>query len=121
MIRYRLQCRDEHEFEAWFRNSATYERQVRRGDVVCPECGAAEVSKAMMAPGLATRTGDTKEPVPSVAPETAKRALMQRGLLALMRDLRRQVEQHAEDVGPRFAEEARKIHYEEVEARGIYG
>ena len=121
MIRYRLQCQSGHEFEAWFRSSAGYDRQARRGEIACPECNVTKVSKAIMAPGLATRAegpADTKSMVPQ---EAAKRAEVQREFLALMRKVRHEVESHAEYVGPNFAEEARKIHYDEVEQRGIYG
>jgi hypothetical protein len=121
MIRYRLQCRDGHEFEAWFRSSSSYDRQVRRGQIACPECNVTKVSKAIMAPGLATRSAETAESNPANAPEGAKHAEARREFLALMRKVRREVETHAEYVGPNFAEEARKIHYEEVEQRGIYG
>lgn len=121
MIRYRLQCRDGHEFEAWFRSSSSYDRQARRGQIVCPVCNVTKVSKAIMAPGLATRSADAAEANPSSAPQRAKQAEARRELLALMRKVRREVETHAEYVGPNFAEEARKIHYEEVEQRGIYG
>jgi hypothetical protein len=74
-----------------------------------------------MAPGLSARTDDRGDAKPAVTPEAAKRAEAQREFLALMRKVRREVENRAEYVGPNFAEEARKIHYEEVEQRGIYG
>jgi hypothetical protein len=121
MIRYRLQCRDGHEFEGWFRSSTSYDRQARRGQIACPECNVTEVSKAIMAPGLATRSAEAVEANSTSAPDGAKHAEARRELLALMRKVRREVEAHAEYVGPNFAEEARKIHYEEVEQRGIYG
>jgi hypothetical protein len=120
MIRYRLQCRNGHEFEAWFRSSAGYDRQARRGEIACPACNATKVSKAIMAPGLASRA-EEPDAGTSGAAEAAKGAVARRELLALMRKVRHEVEQNAEYVGPRFAEEARKIHYDEVEQRGIYG
>lgn len=135
MIRYRLQCEEGHEFEAWFRNSGAYDAQARRGAIVCPDCGATKVDKAIMAPGISTRTrapeATQKEPTPepkpepktaAVAnPEAVKRAEVQKELLALMRHVRREVEKNADYVGPNFAAEARKIHYEEAPKRGIYG
>ena len=119
MIKYRLQCKKKHEFEGWFSDSATYETQAKRGLVACPDCGSTKVSKAMMAPSVATRSRDS-EPVQH-SRDDAKRLAVQREMLDLMRKVRKQVEENAEYVGPRFAEEARKIHYEETEARGIYG
>jgi hypothetical protein len=120
MIRYRLQCNEGHEFEAWFKNSGAYDEQSERGQVLCPDCGSAKVSKAPMAPRIATRK---EKPADAVAadPAAAKHAEAQRKILALMRKLRAHVEQNAEYVGPRFAEEARKMHFNEIETRSIYG
>lgn len=132
MIRYRLQCKDGHEFEAWFRASADYDRQVKRREVTCPSCGTSKVSKALMAPQIApsrSRARAAEQVVPAAAAvegaqamsEEARRAEMQRQFLTLMQQVRREVEKKADYVGDRFAEEARKIHYEEAEPRGIYG
>lgn len=134
MIRYRLVCHKKHEFESWFGSSSAYDRLAKKGQVECPDCGSKKVSKAMMSPGVATR-GRSKEsrevavpveqtpavapPVPS--PELVQRAQMQRQFLDLMRQVRAEVEQKAEYVGPKFADEARKIHHKEAEARGIWG
>src|SRR6266446_6704233 len=52
MIRYTLVCNERHEFESWFTNSATYDKQAKRGLVTCPLCGSAKVEKALMAPRL---------------------------------------------------------------------
>jgi hypothetical protein len=116
MIRYSLVCKDGHEFEGWFQNSAAFDSQASRGLVECPHCGVAAVSKAMMAPAVTTRA--EAAPAPAAAPQEAERAQQ---MYALMRKLRDAVEAKAEYVGPRFAEEARKIHYEETPERGIYG
>jgi len=136
MIRYRLRCEGGHEFEGWFRNSATYDRQARRREIACPDCGATKVGKAIMAPGISTRSQERAVPkkdtapaeatpesatTPLANPEAVKRAHAQKELIALMRHVRREVEKSAEYVGPNFASEARKIHYEEAPARGIYG
>jgi hypothetical protein len=120
MIRYRLQCNKGHEFEAWFNNSGAFDRQAQRGHVLCPDCGSAKVSKALMAPNITT---GKSEAAPVIAPnaEAAKQAETRRKILALIRQVRAHVEQNAEYVGPRFAEEARKMHLHEIEARGIYG
>lgn len=120
MIRYRLQCDKDHQFEAWFKGSADYERQVKRKLVTCPECGSAKVEKALMAPNVSTSRSKSAELTVANAEATAG-AEKTRELLDLMRRLRAEVEKNAEFVGPRFAEEARKMHYEEVEKRGIYG
>lgn len=125
MIRYRLQCNDGHEFEGWFRASADYDRQIKRREVSCPECGSAKVSKALMAPQIATSRKRANEPAPGQAaeptPEQARQAAMRQQFVALMREVRREVEKNADYVGDRFADEARKIHHKEAEPRGIYG
>jgi hypothetical protein len=110
MILFKLRCAGEHEFEAWFRDGAAYERQAARGLIACPDCGDTSVEKAPMAPRLA-RSGPTKE-APPPSPDQLRRMLQQ---------LRRHIESNCDYVGKRFADEARRIHRGEVEARGIYG
>ena len=123
MILYQLSCSDGHEFEAWFRDGAAYDSQSASGDVACPFCGDTHVSKAPMAPRLATRKG--KEPARSPEPEkenpeSRARKVAEQILRAVNR-FRTQVEENCDYVGDNFAEEARKIHYGETEKRGIYG
>ncbi len=112
MIVYDLKCAEGHQFEAWFRDSAAYEAQVEANDVTCPICGSAKVQKALMAPNLAR--GEPKTP----APQADERAVQMRQALS---ELRNQVESNCDYVGPRFPEEARRIHYGEADPRGIYG
>jgi hypothetical protein len=127
MIRYRLQCAAKHEFEGWFRNADAFDRQAKRNLVVCPNCGSTEVAKALMAPSVVTskpraaRKTPTAVPAPQSATPQRVANSGQRELLQMMRKLRDEVIAKSEYVGPRFAEEARKIHNEEVEERGIYG
>lgn len=118
MIRYALRCEKEHEFEAWFRSSTEYDRLAAAGANACPLCASTETTKAMMAPSVA-RT-DKAEPSGKVS-LAATRDPKQKAMLEAIKDLRRQVTENAEYVGDRFPEEARKIHYNETEARGIYG
>jgi hypothetical protein len=119
MIRYDLQCEHEHEFDGWFRDSATYDAQVARGEVPCPVCGSRRIEKQLMAPGIPMKANRREEPArQSFAALQDPRA---KALAEMVRKLRQHVEQHADYVGERFPEEARRIHYEEVEPRGIYG
>lgn len=125
MIRYRLRCNAEHEFEAWFQNSSAFEKQAESGLLSCPGCGSSEVARALMAPAL---QGTHKEsaPVPAeISPEQKQVAIQaQTQALALKQQLltlRRKIEQNFDNVGDRFAEEARKIHYGDSDVRGIYG
>jgi hypothetical protein len=115
MIKYRLACDGGHEFEGWFKSGAAYDTQAAEGHISCPHCGSLAVAKAIMAPNVATRTDHAS------APGASKEAKAAEQVRALMRHLRAAVEEKADYVGPRFAEEARKIHYEESEARGVYG
>jgi hypothetical protein len=120
MIRYDLICAQGHAFDAWFRDSAAYDEQAARGHVACVVCGVTQVEKQIMAPAIAAKShrASDEPKVPVFSGPADPRARM---ALALMRELRQKVEATAEYVGPRFAEEARKIHYEEAEKRGIYG
>ena len=135
MILFTLRCGKGHEIEAWFRDNAAYERQHARGEIACPKCGSRTVAKAPMAPRLARSRGD-KEPVAradaapksrkDAAPALAQTATPERPPTAAevrraLQQLRRYVETHSEHVGPRFAEEARKIHRGEAQERSIYG
>src|SRR5262245_22864827 len=137
MIRYRLKCEKRHEFEAWFSDSAAFDRQAKRGQVSCPRCGTTRVEKALMKPSIAKggrrkRVEKSPEPAPPQSapapPQSAPQAqpethrLAAHGELAVaMRKLRTEIEAKSEYVGPRFPDEARKIHYEEAPARGIHG
>jgi hypothetical protein len=116
MIKYRLACNEGHEFEGWFQNSAAYSEQELCGQISCPHCGAMTVSKAIMAPRVATRAAPAKT---TIAVSQGADAEGQR--YELMRRLRAEIEAKAEYVGSRFAEEARKIHAEESPERSIYG
>jgi hypothetical protein len=123
MIRYRLKCEKRHEFEGWFASSSAFDKQARRGQVTCPRCGTHKVEKALMTPGIAKgakRKRAQKNQAPP-AQQELHRLAAHGELAAAMRKLRAEVEAKSEYVGERFSEEARKIHYEETPARGIYG
>ncbi len=114
MIRYRLSCDQNHEFEAWFRNSDAYDEQRTEDQVACPQCGSVEITKTLMTPGIPSKSNSTSTEETGTVSEAEAMA-------TLARKLRSHVEENADYVGDRFAEEARKIHYEETEPRGIYG
>lgn len=139
MIRYQLRCDSDHNFEIWFKNAAAYDEQLAAGELACPLCGSDKVVKAIMAPNVSPRTkakgamtgnaSEASSPPPAGTPApggakampVAESFAMHRELTEAMRKIRREVEANAEYVGPRFADEARKIHEEESEPRGIYG
>ena len=128
MIRYSLVCEAGHGFESWFPSSDSFDEQAARGLVACPICDSARVTKGLMAPSLArTDRAASARPVEETAPVPAPSAPLpmiaepERQIRDMLRALRERVVASAEHVGPRFAEEARKIHYGETEDRAIYG
>jgi len=118
MIRYSLNCNRGHGFEAWFSNSAAFDDQVAKGQAQCPICGSTAIAKAPMAPAIAKR--DAAHPAAAAMPAT-EQAMIPAEIINALRRLRRAVETNYENVGERFVEEARRIHFNEVEPRGIYG
>jgi hypothetical protein len=127
MIRYSLTCERAHGFESWFPNSEAFDAQVSRGLVTCPACGSSKVEKAIMAPALGagakSKRGKRGAPVssqPVPAEEKAPVAMVS----AEEREFRKKLTElpkNSDYVGTRFPEEARKMHYGEIEHRSIYG
>jgi hypothetical protein len=131
MILFTLRCASDHEFEAWFRDNAAYDRQHARKLITCPDCGSNEVEKAPMAPRV-RRARPQAAPAPVPAPvhapvhskagaKTASLPENAAQMRRMLQALRRQVETNCDYVGDRFADEARRIHRGEADARGIYG
>ncbi len=127
MIRYALRCERGHEFESWFQSSSAYDTQHKRGLVACPVCESTKVDKAIMAPRIA-RKGKSKsapEPVTASTEDSASTSLVmapqERELVAKLRELRDHVLKSADNVGKKFPDEARKMHYGDIEHRAIYG
>ncbi|WP_455873966.1 DUF1178 family protein [Rhizobium yanglingense] len=114
MIRYSLSCENAHEFEAWFSESADFDRQVASGYLTCPVCNSTSISKALMAPSVSTAR--KKDETKTLAMDTARRDAFEKLKAAVAH-----IKANAEDVGAQFPEEARKIHYGEADARGIIG
>ncbi|WP_046864245.1 DUF1178 family protein [Microvirga massiliensis] len=118
MIKYSLACESGHEFESWFPSSDAFETQRKRGFVSCPVCQSTKVEKQIMAPSVAR-----KDRAAPQAPNRPMAVLSEQEveLRKMLRALRDHVEKHAENVGDRFAEEARSMHLGEIEHRSIYG
>ncbi len=116
MIRFSLSCSEGHAFEGWFANSDAFEAQKGARSISCPRCGDLDVDKALMAPAVATAR---KKEAVAVAAHTGTPA--EPDMVAMLRKLRNHLTENADYVGGRFAEEARRIHYDEVDKRGIYG
>jgi hypothetical protein len=114
LIRYSLCCEKAHEFEGWFSQSADFDRQKEAGYLTCPVCGSGDVSKVLMAP--AVTTARQKEDTQALAVSAAQKQAMSK-----LKEAIQEIRASSEDVGEKFPEEARKIHYGEAEARGIIG
>jgi hypothetical protein len=133
MIHYNLRCAKGHAFESWFQSSSAYEAQEKRELVSCPVCGSTKVERAIMAPRIVSKKGrDTKPsdqlPVPALAadvipPSSPTPLLMAQEveLRAKLRELRDHIVKNADNVGEKFPNEARKMHYGDIEHRPIYG
>ena len=106
MIAYALRCHKGHEFDGWFRDSAAFDQQCRGGHLSCPSCNSVRIEKAIMAPAVSGTKNRT---------ETAAQ------MRQFATGLRKYVQENADYVGPKFAEEARRIHYGETPERHIYG
>jgi hypothetical protein len=113
VIQYSLVCENGHQFDAWFKNAHAYDEQHAGNVVTCPICDSHTVDKALMAPAVSRATSE-KLSLSAGHPEHAK-------IREMLRKVRQKVESEADYVGDKFAEEARKIHYGEVDPRGIYG
>ena len=132
MIRYNLRCERGHAFESWFQSSSAYESQEKRKLVNCPICGSAKVERAIMAPQIVSQTRHDRAepaPAPTAAPATEVTAptstpllmAQERELRAKIKELRDHIVKNADNVGERFPNEARKMHYGDIEHRPIYG
>jgi len=132
MIRYALVCAKGHGFESWFQNSAAYDKQAKRGLVECPVCGDVKVEKAIMAPRIAgakkrrvsmpapaadapaPAAEEVKTPVAMVSPQEQE-------FRKKLKELREHLTKNSDYVGQKFPDEARKMHYGDIEHRSIYG
>jgi hypothetical protein len=140
MIRYALACEKGHAFESWFASSAAYDKQAKHGLVTCPVCDSAKVEKTIMAPRVAGTKKRGSAPVPAaeaaapapaassaVAPSAdvpapvAMVSPQEREFRKKLKELREHLTKNADYVGQKFPEEARKMHYGEIEHRSIYG
>ncbi|MDO8875295.1 MAG: DUF1178 family protein [Pseudolabrys sp.] len=131
MIRYSLTCAKGHGFESWFADSTAYDKQAKHGLVTCPHCGSAKVEKAIMAPRLSgTRKRGAQDEAQAQAVATDKAqgnqplamiSPQEQEFRAKLKELREHIVKNADDVGQKFPEEARKMHYGETEHRSIYG
>jgi hypothetical protein len=132
MIRYSLHCERDHAFESWFQDSSAYDAQVKRKLVSCPVCSSVKIEKAIMAPRIVGKKGRERlEPAqaavaapaetPAAATSTPLMMAQERELRAKLKELRDHIVKNADNVGGQFPNEARKMHYGDIEHRPIYG
>lgn len=109
MIRYTLKCDRDHAFESWFQSAGAFDALEKAGQLACPTCGSATVSKALMAP--AVKPAEQQDRPLTRQTEQEK----------LLTEMRKQLEENSEYVGMNFATEARAIHEGDALDRAIYG
>lgn len=120
---FNLCCAQDHHFEGWFASARDFDQQMEKKLVQCPLCNSSQVRRLPSAPRLnlsaaqsepakAPSEGENRQPV--MAPTTEQ-------VQALWMQMARHIQENTEDVGDRFAEEARAIHYNEAPERGIRG
>ena len=114
-----LSCDSDHRFEGWFASEAEYERQITESLVECPYCASHALRRLPSAPRLNLSQGQA-ERMPAPSDDTRSREAREQ-LQAMWMQMARRIIENTEDVGSRFAEEARKIHYRESEERAIRG
>jgi hypothetical protein len=112
MICFTLRCGKDHSFDSWFTSSQAFDALARAGQLACPMCGNADISKGLMAPAIASKTSD-EAPAPLTQPKT--------DVEQAMAQMRQMIEENSDYVGMNFAAEARKIHLGEAPTRAIYG
>src|SRR5579871_405834 len=116
MIKYALGCAEGHAFESWFPDSAAYEKQRKRGFVACPDCGSTEVDKAIMAPAVVGGDRAAAEPSSQILVDDRRRKARE-----FFTRMRREIEANTDDVGSKFPEVARAIHFGDEPERAIRG
>lgn len=120
MILYDLICDSEHQFESWFKNSTAAERLIKAGQVSCPTCESTKVKKALQAPNIPKKGAIRNAPAVSKKKSADVAGAMEKMTQAI-NELRQTIEKNFDNVGKRFPEEARRIHYGEAKERGIFG
>lgn len=127
---YNLRCQLDHQFEGWFSSELDYEKQLQAGQLQCPLCGASDVVRLPSAPRLNLLSSrGASDPCEAVTKPTGGAAIQatpathvtQMAQAAHLLALAQTLANQSEDVGERFADEARRIHYGEAEQRSIRG
>ena len=115
MIRYALSCAESHQFESWFKSADAFDELRSSRLVSCPVCGSNDVTKSLMAPGVAAKGNKATEATQAMSSGPDPKVMQ------AIRELREHVEKTSDYVGAKFAEEARAMHLGEKPERSIYG
>lgn len=142
MIKFQLKCIQNHNFESWFSDSQRFEQLLSQNLLSCPVCGSQNVTRALMAPNIQTAKSKSKQDreanstpiyketaneeainasLPAPSPYRNSPLPLSEDQIKILRKMKDFVSKNTENVGGKFAEEARKIHYQETEARPISG
>ena len=110
MIKYNLICRCGQTFESWFLNSEKFDSLNKRKIISCIYCGSTSVKKSVMSPNLSSKSN-----------KVSQKIKLEKNIKKQLLDFRRYIENNCKNVGKDFSREARSIHYEKKNSRGIYG
>ena len=112
MIKFALKCADGHSFESWFQNGDAFDRLLDLGQLTCGVCGNSQVEKAIMAPRVGAKSNTLPDKPLSKPASPAEQKLQ---------ELRREFEANSEDVGDKFVQEVRDMHYGDTPQRSVHG
>jgi len=110
MIKYNLICKCGNSFESWFANSTEFDSLFKKKMVKCIYCESSSVKKTLMAPSLKRKSN-----------QILKKSKLQRDIKKELSNFKKYIEKNCENVGEKFPQEARSIHYDKKTSKGIYG
>ena len=110
MIKYNLICKCGEMFESWFLNSDEFDSLCKKKLIKCIHCDSSLIKKSVMAPNL-----------PSKSNKIPKKTKLEKNIKKQLIDFRKYIEKNCKNVGDKFAQEARNIHYDKKTSKGIYG
>ena len=110
MIKYNLLCKCGKNFESWFATSKEYESLKKKRLINCIYCNSTSIKKSIMSPNLASKSN--KSSIKKNIEKDIKKELL---------NFRKYIEKNCKDVGDNFPREARNIHYDKKNSKGIYG
>ena len=110
MIKYNLICKCGKAFESWFSSSARYDSLKRKKLINCIYCNSTSIQKSVMSPNLASKSN-----------KDLKNTKIEKNIRKQLLDIRKYIEKNCKNVGENFTQEARSIHYDKKNSKGIYG